>query len=149
MKAALLIESMTGHTWNAGERIANDLTQEGWEIVGYDSIRRPDHRAIQSADIVIIGTWVDGLFLVGQKPFGAAAIGKLPAMAGKQAAVFCTFAVNPRKTLDKMTGIVSALGADVIGGLALHRAKIDEHAETFATRLVGAVDLGARAASTA
>ena len=61
-----------------------------------------------------------------------AAISKLPAMHGKQAAVFCTFALNPRKTLDKLTGVVRASGADVIGGLALHRAKIDEHAETFA-----------------
>jgi nucleoside-diphosphate-sugar epimerase len=139
MKAAVLVESMTGHTWKAGERIANDLTQEGWEIVGFDRLRQPDHSALQAADIVIVGTWVDGLFVVGQKPFGAAAIGALPAIAGKQAAVFCTFALNPRHTLDKMTSIVSGRGANVIGGLALHRSKIDEHAETFASRLVGAV----------
>jgi flavodoxin len=139
MKAALLIESLTGHTWKAGERIANDLSQEGWEIVGLDRLRQPNHAALQAADIVIVGTWVDGLFIVGQKPFAEAAIGKLPPIAGKQAAVFCTFALNPGKTLDKMTGVVSGLGANVIGGLALHRAKIDEHAETFATRLIDAV----------
>lgn len=139
MKAAVLVESMTGHTWRAGEKIANDLTQEGWEIVGFDRLRHPDHSALQAADIVIVGTWVDGLFVVGQKPFGAAAIGALPTIAGKQAAVFCTFALNPRNTLDKMTSIVSGRGADVIGGLALHRSKLDEHAETFASRLVGAV----------
>ena len=70
-------------------------------------------------------------------------------MHGKQAAVFCTFALNPRKTLDKMTGVVSGLGADVIGGLALHRARSTSTPRRFATRLVGAVDLGAPAASTA
>lgn len=139
MKAALLIESATGNTWKAGERIANDLTQEGWEIVGFDSVRRPNHGAIQAADFVIVGTWTDGLFLVGQRPFGEAAISKLPAMHGKRSAVFCTFALNPRKTLDKLSGVVSGLGADVIGGLALHRAKIDEHAEAFALRLTDAV----------
>jgi hypothetical protein len=53
--------------------------------------------------------------------------------------VFCTFALNPRKTLDKMSAVVTGRGANVIGGLALHRAKIDEHAETFATRLIDAV----------
>ncbi len=78
MKAALLIESLTGHTWKAGERIANDLSQEGWEIVGLDRLRQPNHAALQAADIVIVGTWVDGLFIVGQKPFAEAAIGKLP-----------------------------------------------------------------------
>jgi hypothetical protein len=139
MKAALLIESLTGHTWKAGERIANDLSQEGWEIVGLDRLRQPNHAALQAADVVIVGTWVDGLFIVGQRPFGEAAIGKLPPIAGKQAAVFCTFALNPRKTLDKMSAVVAGRGANVIGGLALHRAKIDEHAETFATRLIDAV----------
>lgn len=139
MKAALLIESLTGHTWKAGERIADDLSQEGWEIVGLDRLRQPNHAALQAADIVIVGTWVDGLFVVGQKPFAHSAIGKLPPIAGKQAAVFCTFALNPGKTLDKMTALVSGRGANVIGGLALHRAKTDEHAETFATRLIDAV----------
>lgn len=139
MKAAVLIESLTGHTWKAGERIAADLEQEGWEIVGFDRLKHPDHAAIQVADIVLVGTWVDGLFIVGQRPFAEGAIGKLPTMVGKQAAVFCTFALNPRKTLDKMTRAVGARGADVVGGLALHRAKIDEHAEQFATRLLAAV----------
>ncbi len=38
-----------------------------------------------------------------------------------------------------MTAVVSGRGANVIGGLALHRAKTDQHAETFASRLIDAV----------
>ena len=60
-------------------------------------------------------------------------------MRGKQAAVFCTFALNPGKSLDRLTGAVQATGADVVGGLALSRCKLDEHSEVFASRLVGAV----------
>jgi hypothetical protein len=136
MKAAVLIESLTGNTWKAGELVAADLQQEGWSITGLSAVRSPDHSSIQSADIVLIGTWVHGLFVVGQAPWGLGAISSLPAMQGKQAAVFCTFALNPAKTLDKMTAAVTGLGADVIGGLALNRSKLEAHAEEFAARLV-------------
>jgi hypothetical protein len=136
MKAAVLIESLTGNTWKAGELVAADLQQEGWSITGLSAVRSPDHASIQSADIVLIGTWVHGLFVVGQAPWGIGSISQLPAMQGKQAAVFCTFALNPAKTLDKMTAAVTGLGADVIGGLALNRSKLEAHAEEFAARLV-------------
>jgi hypothetical protein len=131
MKVALLIESLTGNTWKAGELIAADLQQEGWGITG-----QPDFASIQDADLVIVGTWVHGLFVVGQGPWGVAAISQLPAMRGKRAAVFCTFALNPAKTLDKLTNVVAGLGADVIGGLALNRGKLAAHSEEFAARLV-------------
>ena len=139
MKAAVLIESLTGNTWKAGELVAADLQQEGWSITGLSAVRSPDHASIQAADIVLIGTWVHGLFVVGQAPWGIGSISQLPAMQGKQAAVFCTFALNPAKTLDKMTAAVTGLGADVIGGLALNRSKLEAHAEEFAARLVDSV----------
>ena len=111
MKAALLIESLTGNTWRAGELIGTDLEQEGWTITGLTKLRQVDYAAIQDADIVLVGTWVHGLFVVGQTPWALAAISNLPAMRGKQAAVFCTFALNPGRSLDKLTGAVEATGA--------------------------------------
>jgi len=138
MKAALLVESLTGNTWKAAERIADDLEQERWTITGLTKLKEPDYAAIQDADIVLIGTWVHGLFLVGQTPWALAPISNLPAMRGKQAAVFCTFALNPGKSLDKLTGAVEATGATVVGGVALSRSKLDEHSEVFASRLVSA-----------
>jgi flavodoxin len=139
MKAALLVESLTGNTWKAAELIADDLQQEGWTITGLAKLRQPDLAAIQDADMVLVGTWVHGLFVVGQTPWALPTISNLPAMRGKQAAVFCTFALNPGKSLDKLTGAVEATGASVIGGLALSRSKLDEHSEVFASRLVAAM----------
>ena len=139
MKAALLVESLTGNTWKAAELIADDLAQEGWAITGLAKLRQPDLAAIQDADMVLVGTWVHGLFVVGQTPWALATISNLPAMRGKRAAVFCTFALNPGKSLDKLTGAVEATGASVIGGLALSRSKLDEHSEVFASRLVAAM----------
>ncbi|MFM2072431.1 MAG: hypothetical protein RLZZ623_2694 [Actinomycetota bacterium] len=139
MKAAILIESLTGNTWKAGERIGALLQQEGWSITGLDRVKEPDHAAIQDADFVLVGTWTHGLFVVGQAPWGLGSIAKLPMMRGKKSAVFCTFALNPAKTLDKLTTAVMERGADVLGGVALNRAKLDEHSEVFVERLLANV----------
>lgn len=139
MKAAILVESLTGNTWKAGERIAALLQQERWQITGLNRVRQPDHAALQDADFVLVGTWTHGLFVVGQAPWGLGAIGKIPMIRGKKAAVFCTFALNPAKTLDKLTSAVIGRGADVLGGIALNRAKLDEHSEVFVERLLANV----------
>lgn len=139
VKSALLIESLTGNTWRAAEMVASNLQQEGWSITGLSSMRAPDHASIQDADIVMIGTWVHGAFIIGQAPWNIGAIRALPSMRGKKAVTFCTYALNPGKTLGAMESAVAGLGADVIGGMALHRAKLAAHSEEFAARLVGAV----------
>ena len=136
MKAAILVESLTGHTWKAGEMIADQLQQQGWGVTSLAPVRRPDYAALQAADLVLVGTWVHGLFVVGQTPWALAEIAKLPVMTGKQAVGFCTYALNPGKSLEKITGALGSLGADVLGGVALHRAKLPQHTEEFVARLV-------------
>lgn len=139
MKAAILVESLTGNTWKAGELIAADLQRAGWQVSGLSPAKHPDLASIQDADVVLVGTWVHGLFVVGQSPWGLGTLAHLPAMRGKKAAVFCTFAVNPGKTLAKMTTAVEGIGAEVIGGVALHRSKLEAHAEELVARLTAAV----------
>lgn len=118
--------------------VAAELQQAGWDITGLSKVRQPDHASIQQADLVLVGTWTHGLFVVGQGPWGAGALSQLPAMKGKKAAVFCTFALNPARTLDKMTSIISGVGADVIGGFAMNRRHLDRNAHEFAGRLLDA-----------
>lgn len=139
MKAAILYESLTGNTRTAAELIAGNLQQEGWGITGVSPVRRPEMASIQDADVVVIGTWVHGLFVVGQQPWGIGGIGHLPALRGKLVATYCTFALNPGSSLDRLERAVTGLGAEVIGGLALHRGKLAAHTEEFAARLVANV----------
>lgn len=146
-RAAFVVESLTGNTWKAAELVADGLSQYGWSITGLSRVRQPDHASIQDADLVLVGTWVDGLFMVGQRPRAAAAISNLPAMRGKRAAAFCTFGLNPGRTLDKLTGAVQATGADVIGGLALNRFKLQQHSEELTLRLLDAYDIQRAVAS--
>jgi flavodoxin len=139
MKATILIESLTGNTWKAGEKIAAGLQQEGWQVTGFASLRSPDHAAIQQADVVIVGTWVHGLFVVGQAPWGIDRLRGLPSMAGKKVAGFCTFALNPGRSLDVITRELSRTGGEVVGGLSLQRGRLDAHSEEFVARLTDAV----------
>jgi len=139
MNAAMLVESLTGNTWKAAELVGAKLQEAGWGITGLSPVREPDHKSIQLADLVLVGTWTHGLFVVGQGPFGVSALAALPAMRGKRAAVFCTFALNPKKTLDKMSGIIAGRGADVIGGFAMNRRHLDRNADEFAARLLDVV----------
>ena len=132
----MLVESLTGNTWKAAELVGAKLQEAGWGITGLSRVREPDHHSIQQADLVLVGTWTHGLFVVGQGPFGASALAVLPAMRGKKAAVFCTFALSPAKTLEKMTGIIAGRGADVIGGFAMNRRHLEKNAEEFAARLL-------------
>ncbi len=136
MKAAILVESLTGNTWKAGEMIAAQLQQAGWGITALSPVRRPDYAALQAADVVLVGTWIHGLFVVGQTPWALGELAKLPAMKGKLAAAFCTYALNPGTSLQRMTSVLDLLGAEVLGGLALHRAKLPQHTEEYAARLV-------------
>ncbi len=139
MKAAILVESLTGNTWKAAENVADLLQQERWTITGLSKVKQPDHQSIHEADLVLVGTWVHGAFVFGQAPWAVNNIANLPAMRGKKAAAFCTFALNPGSSLDKLTSAVGETGAYVIGGLAISRSKLDEHSEEFATRLVDAL----------
>lgn len=138
MKAALLVESLTGNTWKAAENIADLLQQERWTITGLSKVKQPDYSSIQDADIVLVGTWVHGAFLFGQAPWAVNNIANLPAMRGKKTAGFCTFALDPKDSLDKLGMALGDTGAYVIGGLALHRRRLDEHSEEFAARLLDA-----------
>lgn len=143
MKAAILFESLTGTTRTAAGLVAADLQQLGWGITGVSPVRRPDLQSVQDADLVVVGTWVHGLFVVGQAPWGIGAIERMPAMRGKRAATFCTYALHPGGTLDRMATALGLVGCDVVGGVALHRARLADHAEEFASRLAATVSAAA------
>ncbi len=139
MKAALLVESLTGNTWKAADKVADLLAQERWSITGLSKVKQPDYASIQEAELVLVGTWVHGAFIFGQAPWAVSNIANLPTMRGKRVAGFLTFALDPGNALDKLDRALGDTGAYVIGGLAMSRGKLDEHSEIFAERLVSAV----------
>ncbi len=139
MRAIVIYESLTGNTAEAGQLIADELTRSGVETVA-SPINEINLQALSEADLVVVGSWTDGLFFFGQRPGRIGRLAKMPVIDGKKAAVYCTYAVNAGKTLDKLSGIVSRRGGDVIGGVAIKRNNLAGGAVDFVDRLLGAVE---------
>ncbi|MCP3991303.1 MAG: hypothetical protein GY724_19665 [Actinomycetia bacterium] len=139
MKAIVIYESLTGNTRTAGHLIADELTRSGVETLACP-IDEVQLQALSEADLVIVGSWVDGLFLFGQRPGRVGRLATLPVIDGKLAAVYCTYAVQAGKTLDKLAGIVTRRGGDVVGGFPIKRNNLSGGAMEFVDRLLGAVD---------
>jgi hypothetical protein len=138
VNAVVIYESLTGNTKRAGELIAKELSSSGVTAVACP-ITAIDYQALSHADLVIVGSWTDGFIFIGQRPGRAHRLSALPVIDGKRALVFCTYAVNPGRTLDKMTTILEGRGATVIGGMALRRQDLEGGAKEFVARLVDAV----------
>jgi len=136
----LVVESLTGNTIRAAQMIGDKLGQAGWSVTGLSRVGTPDLASIQQADIVLVGTWTHGLFVVGQTPFALGNIANLPTLRGKKAACFLTFALNAGSSIDKLTTAVGQTGADVVGGLEIKRNHLDEHTDLFVDRLLNVVE---------
>jgi hypothetical protein len=133
--AIVIYESLTGNTRRASEALAQELSAKGLPTVACP-ITRIDYQALSAADLVVVGGWVDGLFIVGQRPGRAGRFAKLPALAGKKAIVFLTYALDPGKALQKLSDAVSARGADVLGGLTIRRDKLAAGVADLADRIL-------------
>jgi flavodoxin len=137
-RAIVIYESLTGNTEKAAGFIGENLVAAGISTTVCPTTT-VDFQALADADLVIVGSWTDGLFLFGQKPARSDRLSQLPFMTGKRGAVFCTYAIETGKTLQKLEDILRDRGADVIGGLAIKRNKLEQGSREFVDRLLGSV----------
>jgi hypothetical protein len=138
MHAAIIYESLTGNTRRASSAIA-ELLEERGHTATVSPITRIDLHSLSQADVVIIGSWTDGFFVVGQRPGRAGRMRALPALDGKRCIVFCTYALNAGRVLDKMAAIVSGRGGDVVGGMTVRRDRLDRDVADLVERLLEVV----------
>ena len=140
MNAIVIYESLTGNTKKAAGFIVEELVARGVTAVACPT-SDVDYQSLADADLVIVGSWTDGLFLFGQKPANQGRLSQIPFLAGKQAAVYCTYALETGKTLEKLEAIVKDRGAEVIGGMAIRRNKLQDGSAEFVSRLLGVVSV--------
>jgi hypothetical protein len=138
MRAVVIYESLTGNTARAAELIGQRLVEEGVTTTVCPTTQ-VNFQAVADADLVIVGSWTDGLFFFAQKPARAGRLSLLPLLTGKKTAVFCTFALDPGKTLDKLTDLMVERGADVIGGMTIRRNRLEDGSRDFVDRVLGVV----------
>jgi hypothetical protein len=138
MNIVVVYESLTGNTARAAAVMGEELSSRGVRAT-VCPITAIDYQALSHADLVVLGSWVDGIFVIGQRPGRAGRIESFPPIDGKRCFVYCTYALNPGKTLEKMTRIMEGRGAEVLGGMAIRRNRIDEGARDFVGRVLDAV----------
>jgi hypothetical protein len=124
MRVLVLYESRRGHTLTAARALRDELRRLGLEATAAP-LRGTDPGTIAAADAFVVGTWVQGLLLVGVGPAAGTEEGvrALPALGGKPAIVFCTCGLAPRGTLDTLASWLTERGADVRGRIVFRRGK--------------------------
>lgn len=137
MRALVVHESLTGNTRTAAGHIVDALNAEGWTASSCSS-REVDLAALQAADVLIVGSWVDGLFFFGQRPGGSGKLAKLPLLGNKPTYVYVTYAVDPGRTLAKLTSLIEDRHGNVVGGMTIRRNNLADGSLEFAQRVIGA-----------
>ena len=139
MRALVIHESLTGNTREAARLIVDELVAEGWQA-SECSAREVDHGTLQAADVIVVGTWVDGLFFFGQRPGGSGKLSRMPLLGGKPTYVYVTCAIDPGKTLEKLSAVVEERAGNVVGGMVIKRGDLVDRSVEFARRVAGAAE---------
>lgn len=130
MKVVVLFESMTGNTKRLAELIGGAAAAAGDDVV-VRPVTDFDFHELAVADLVFVGTWVDGLVAFGQRPGRAGRLRNLPVLDRKPVAVFCTYAINAGKALDKTAAILASKGALLSGQRQFRRDRLDQGVGEF------------------
>ena len=134
----MIWESVTGTTRRAANLLAAGLRANGIETT-VNPATQVDHGALSAADIVVVGSWTDGIVFFGQKPGRPSRLRNLPVLTGKQAYVYCTYAVDPGNAVEKLGWIVKDLGAEVIAGQKVHRFNLERDCNALLETIVSRV----------
>jgi hypothetical protein len=110
----VLYESRRGYTLTVARAIRDEVRLRG-HASSAASLGAVDAGTVAAADALVVGSWVAGKIVAGVGPPRDAleAIGALGPLDGMPAAVFCTYDVAPRGTLDVLAQALEAIGARV------------------------------------
>ena len=124
MRAVVIYESLTGNTARAARLIADEVASRGIEVFVYP-ITDIGLKDLAEADIVFVGTWVDGFVLFGHRPGRAGRLKSMPVVDGKRVAAFMTYAIHAGKALDRFARVLEERGAVVVARGLLRRDRIE------------------------
>jgi flavodoxin len=138
VKILVAYESRSGTTARVAEAIASRAKDKGAEV-RVSKLADAGPEAIAWADLIAVGTWVEGFLFFGVGPARATRswLDGLPDLGGKRAAAFCTFALNPRGTLATISSALRGKNAQVIGTAAFNRRRSTDGVDAFADSLAG------------
>lgn len=136
MNVVVTFESRTGNTQRAAQLVAGGLKSAGADVT-ISPVGLPNYKALAEADLIIVGTWTDGMFLFGQRPGGAGKIARsLPELWDKRTFSYVTYAYNPGRSHEKLADILEAKGARSLGAAALHRNHLEQDVGEFVDGII-------------
>ena len=122
MRIAILYQSLRGGTKKLAESLGASFQGKG-SLVGVFPITNYDAQFVLGADLIVIGTWTDGLFGLGPRPGQIGKLNTLRDIAHKDVALFVTYEISPEKSLsgliewahDRSANVVASAGFKVRG----------------------------------
>jgi flavodoxin len=136
MNIAIVHDSSTGTTARAAESMGKTLSALGHQC-RVQSVSRADPAEVAKADLICVGGWVKGMFVIGQHPSEGALkfIDRLNGLQGKRVVVFCTYKIAAGATLPRMAKALQNKGATVVGEFKYRGAEPQGEFERFARTL--------------
>ena len=142
MNVVVIHQSRTGNTRRAAELIGGAAALAG-ATVAVRPVTNIDYKELAEADVVFVGTWVDGLILFGHRPGDTGKVRQIPKLWDKKVAAFMTHAVNPGNAADKFSALLEGHGGTVVAARSLNRRRLEDEAPAFATEVLASVSVNA------
>ena len=124
MNIVVIHQSRSGNTKKAAELIGGAVTSLGNKVT-VRSTENLDYKELANADLIFVGTWVDGLILFGHRPGDIGKLNLIPPLWGKNVIAFMTHAANPGKAASKFASFLEAKGAKVISSRSINKRKLE------------------------
>ncbi|MDP6368414.1 MAG: flavodoxin domain-containing protein [Planctomycetota bacterium] len=137
MKVAIVFDSRTGTTRAAATAMGTVFEDQGHEC-SVQPVADADPAQVSEADLICIGSWTQGLFIVLQHPTKASMqfISRLGDIRGKKAAVFCTYKIATGSLLPRMAAALEAHGAQVVGQFKYRGPELTDEFRSFAAAVL-------------
>ena len=130
MNIVVIHQSRSGNTKKAAELIGGAIASSENKVT-VRSTENLDFKELADADLIFVGTWVDGLILFGHRPGDIGKLNLIPPLWGKNVVAFMTHAVNPGKAASKFSSILEAKGAKVISSRSINKRELDSEIRPF------------------
>jgi len=130
MNVAVLYQSLRGGTQRAAETITAQFVERDARVGTY-AVTNFDAQFVLSADLLVLGTWTDGLFGLGAKPGQMGKLLTLPSIAHMPTALFVTYEISPKAALAKLADWAERQSADVVAQAGFHRKRPTEGLDEF------------------
>ncbi|MCB9450257.1 MAG: flavodoxin domain-containing protein [Anaerolineaceae bacterium] len=136
MNTIIVYDSKTGTTAAASEAMRKAFEGHGHQC-RVQSIAQASPADISQADLVCVGTWVKGLFVILQHPTDGTMqfIEQLDNLKGKKVIVFCTYKLAAGSTLRQMAEAVERKGATVVGRFKFRGSAPDSAFDAFVKKM--------------